>query len=102
MTTVSKKSPNVYYIFKKYVHQTLNDKNPRLLATSLCLSLVWLLRSISEERPTVVSQHGSGPLSLISFLHRCSFLMKTFMVLITNHAAVFGEEIQVEMKHVYP
>jgi len=27
--------------------------------------------------------------------------MKTFTVLITNHAAVVGEEIQVGMKHVY-
>jgi hypothetical protein len=34
---VSKKSANVY-IFKKYVHQTFNDKSPLLLATSLCLS----------------------------------------------------------------
>jgi len=91
----------VYYIFKKYVHQTFNDKSPLLLATSLCLSLVWLLRTISGERPTVVNQHGSGPLSLISFLHCCNFLMKTFTMLITNHAAVVGEEIEVGMKHVY-
>ena len=67
-----------------------------------CLTPVYLLRSISDERPTVVSQHGNGPLSLISFLHRCNFLMKMFTVLITNDAAVVGEEIQVGMKHVCP
>jgi hypothetical protein len=98
---VSKKSANVYYIFKKYAHQTRNNKSPLLLATSFYLSLVKLLRNISGERPTVVSQHGSGPLSLISFLHHCNFLMKTFTMLITNHATVVGEEIQVGMKHVY-
>ena len=51
-----------------------------------------MLGSISGERRTVVSQHGSGPLSVISFLHRCNFLMKTFTVLITYHAAVVGEK----------
>ena len=29
------------------------------------------------------------------FLHCCNFLMRSFSVLITNHAAVVGEEIQV-------
>ena len=48
------------------------------------------------------SQHGSGPLSLMSFPRRCSFLMKTLTVLITSHAAVVGEEVQVGTKHVYP
>jgi hypothetical protein len=56
---------------------------------------------IFGKSPTVVSQHGSGPLSLISFPHGCNFLMKTFTVLITKYAAVVGEEIQVGVKHVY-
>jgi len=42
--TVSKKSANVYYIFKKYVHQTFDDKSLLLLATSLCLSLVSVMK----------------------------------------------------------
>jgi len=89
------------YVFKKYVHQTCNDKSPLLLATLLCLSPEYLLRSISGERPTVVANMKGYHFSLISFLHRCNFPMKTFTVLITSHAAVVGEEIQVEMKHVY-
>jgi len=40
LATVSEESAKVYCIFKKYVHQTCNDKSPLLLATSLCLSLV--------------------------------------------------------------
>ena len=44
LATVSKKAANVYYIFKKYVHQTFNDKNPLLLATSLCLLLVSVVK----------------------------------------------------------
>jgi len=40
LATVSKKTANFYYIFKKYVYQTCNDKSPLLLAISLCLSLV--------------------------------------------------------------
>jgi hypothetical protein len=65
------------------------------------MSLVYLLRSISDDRPTVVSQHGIGPLCLTHFPHRCNFLMKTFTVLITKNTAVVGEEIQVGMKHAY-
>jgi hypothetical protein len=60
-----------------------------------------MLRNIPGERPTVVSQHGSGPLSLILFFHHCNFLMKTFTMLITNHATVDGEEIKMGLKHVY-
>jgi hypothetical protein len=37
LATVSKKSANVYFTFKQFVHQTCNDKSPLLLATSLCL-----------------------------------------------------------------
>jgi hypothetical protein len=38
--TVSKISANVYYIFKKNIHQTCNDKDPLLLTTSLYLWIV--------------------------------------------------------------
>ena len=58
------------YVFKKYVHQTCNDKSPLLLATLLCLSPEYLLRSISGERPTVVANMKGYHFSLISFLHR--------------------------------
>ena len=44
MARVSKKSANVYYIFKKYVHQTFKDKSELLLATSFCLSLVSVMK----------------------------------------------------------
>ena len=44
LAMVSKKSANVYYIFKKYVQQTCKDKSPFLLATSLCLSLVSVMK----------------------------------------------------------
>jgi hypothetical protein len=44
LATVSKESAKVYYIFKKYVHQTCNDKSPLLLATSLCLPLVSVMK----------------------------------------------------------
>ena len=77
LATVSKKPAKVYYIFKIYVHQTCSDKSAILLATSPCPSLVQLLRSISGECRTVASQQGSGPLSLISLLHRRNFLMKS-------------------------
>ena len=67
------------YIFKKYVHQTFIDKSPLILGDfALPVARVTAHRSISGERPTAVSQHGSGTLSLISFLHRCNFLTKTF------------------------
>jgi len=41
---VSKKSANVYYIFKKYVHHTFNNKSPLLRATSLFLLLVSIMK----------------------------------------------------------
>jgi hypothetical protein len=44
LATVSKKSANVYCIFKKNVHETFNDRSPLLLATSLWLSLVSLMK----------------------------------------------------------
>jgi hypothetical protein len=44
LATVSKKSANVYYTIKKFVHQTCNDRSPLLLATSLCLSVVSVMR----------------------------------------------------------
>ena len=49
LATFSKKSANIYYIFKKYVHQTLNDKIPLLLATSLCLSLVSVMKFVLSK-----------------------------------------------------
>jgi len=49
LATVSKKSANVYYVFKKYVHQTFNDKSPLLLATSLCLSLVSVMKFVLNK-----------------------------------------------------
>jgi hypothetical protein len=36
--------------------------------------------SVSGEHPTVVSQHGIGPLFLILFFHRCNILMETFSI----------------------
>jgi len=45
----SKKFANVYYMFKKYVHQTFNDKNLVLLVTSLCLSLVSVMKFVLSK-----------------------------------------------------
>ena len=44
LATVSKKYANVYYVFKKYVQQTYDDKSALLFATSLCLSLVSVMK----------------------------------------------------------
>jgi len=56
-------------------------------ACRLCsCSGAFLTIASNSSQPT-----GSEPLSLISVLHRCSFLKKTFTVLITNHAVVVGE-----------
>jgi len=38
------RNPQTFIIFKKYVHQTFNDKSPLLLANSLCLSLVFVMK----------------------------------------------------------
>ena len=46
---VSKKSANVYYIFKKYVHQTFNNKSLLLLVTFLCLSLVSIMKFVLSK-----------------------------------------------------
>jgi hypothetical protein len=53
----------------------------------------------AQEHFWRVSQNSSELLSLISFLHLANFLMKTYTVLITNHATVVWEGIQVGMKH---
>jgi hypothetical protein len=40
-----------YYTFEKYVHQTFNDKSPLLLATSLCLSFVSVMKFALSNIP---------------------------------------------------
>jgi len=42
--TFCKKSDKLYIKFKKHIRQTFNDKSPLLLATSLCLSLVSVVK----------------------------------------------------------
>ncbi|GBM05922.1 hypothetical protein AVEN_135284-1 [Araneus ventricosus] len=72
----------------------------RKLTISFGLSLVMDEGSISDEHPTVVSQHCRGPIPLVLFSHVGNVLMKTFAVLITDLPAVIRKDIQVEVQKV--
>ncbi|GBM51008.1 hypothetical protein AVEN_41584-1 [Araneus ventricosus] len=70
------------------------------LLISFGLSLVMDVESISDERPTIVSQHWHVPIPLVPFFHVGNVLMKTFAVLITDLPSVINEEIQVGVQKV--
>ncbi|GBN17356.1 hypothetical protein AVEN_69372-1 [Araneus ventricosus] len=97
---------NAYPLFRKVYICTyiiIHVRNTLIcfgLSNPFGLSLVMDLEIISDERPTVVSQHCRGPIPLVPFFHVGNVLIKTFTVLITDIPAVIREEIQVEVQKV--
>jgi hypothetical protein len=58
-------------------------------------SAVFCLWSISLEGPVVVCQHNSAALALVSLFLVGNMLVKVFLILVTDGAKVFREEVQV-------
>src|SRR6218665_3207090 len=71
----------------------------------LFICLLYSCSGTSQECPAVVvSQHCSGPFSIVSLFHSCDIFTKAFTMFITNYiigpTTVVRKEIQMGMKKV--
>jgi len=94
---------NVDWTFQSlfYVSSLFNTIKITWFFFPFCLSLVFHGRGIPCQSPTVVGEHSTVPLPLISLLYWRNVLMETFSMFITHCTIFLWEKIQMRVKEVY-